>query len=135
MCSSDLPVSAVGETGEEFSTVLLLGGDAGPGRWSLRTDTMILVIIHRKSGRMAMVSIPRNMIGLKFPPMTPMADAFPDGFGELANAIYPYVYTHPDVANFYARGELQPEAIALAQAISFSMGITIDDYVLVDMLG
>ena len=139
--SSDTPladysgVAATGEQGDGFSTVLLLGGDAGPGRWSLRTDTMILVIIHRESGRMAMVSIPRNMLGLEFPPMTPMADEFPNGFSDLANAIYPYVYAHPDVAEFYKRGELQPEAIALAQAISFSMGITIDDYVLVDMLG
>ena len=130
------PVSgATSNSGKEFTTVLLLGGDAGAGRWSLRTDTMILAIIHNDSGRIAMVSIPRNMVGLKFPPMTPMADAFPNGFDDLANAIYPYVYTKPEVANFYKRGELQPEAIALAGAITYSMGITIDDYVLVDMVG
>ena len=134
---NDAPLASgvSGDSDDDFTTVLLLGGDEGPGRWALRTDTMILVFIHKPSGRIAMVSVPRNMYNVKFPPMTPMNDAFPKGFKDLANAIYPYVYTHPDVAEFYTRGDLQPEAIALASALSFSMDITIDDYVLVNMQG
>jgi polyisoprenyl-teichoic acid--peptidoglycan teichoic acid transferase len=72
---------------------------------------------------------------MQFPPGSAMANEFPKGFPDLANAIYPYVFTHQDVAATYARGELQPEAIALASAISYSMNITIDDYVLVNMQG
>ena len=122
-------------TDDDFQTILLLGGDEGPGRWALRTDTMILVTIHEESGRIAMISIPRNMNKMQFPPGSAMANEFPKGFPDLANAIYPYVFTHQDVAATYARGELQPEAIALASAISYSMNITIDDYVLVNMQG
>ena len=134
--ANDNPVSGTnGVGGDGFKTILLLGGDEGPGRWALRTDTMILVTIHEESGRIAMVSIPRNMYKMQFPPGSAMANEFPKGFPDLANAIYPYVFTHQDVAATYARGELQPEAIALASAITYSMNITIDDYVLVNMQG
>ena len=135
----DVPTSVeeldVSTSVEEFKTILLLGGDEGPGRWALRTDTMILVTIHEDSGRIAMISIPRNMYKMQFPPGSAMANEFPKGFPELANAIYPYVTTHEDIRSTYVRGDLQPEAIALASAISYSMDITIDDYVLVNMQG
>jgi LCP family protein required for cell wall assembly len=120
---------------DEYQNVLLLGGDEGPGRWALRTDTMILVSIHKPSGRVAMISIPRNLGRLRFPEGSAMADEFPNGFNDLANAIYPYVYAHPDVAAKYLRGSLAPEAVALASAISYSMDVTIHDYVLVNMQG
>ena len=122
-------------TDDDFQTILLLGGDEGPGRWALRTDTMILVTIHEESGRIAMISIPRNMNKMQFPPGSAMANEFPKGFPDLANAIYPYVFSHEDIAATYVRGDLQPEAIALASGISYSMNITIDDYVLVNMQG
>jgi LCP family protein required for cell wall assembly len=122
-------------TGKGFQTILLLGGDEGPGRWALRTDTMILVTIHEESGRIAMISIPRNMNKMQFPPGSAMANEFPKGFPDLANAIYPYVFSHEDISATYERGDLQPEAIALASGISYSMNITIDDYVLVNMQG
>lgn len=120
---------------DEYQNVLLLGGDEGPGRWALRTDTMILVSIHKPSGRVAMISIPRNMGRLKFPEGSAMAKEFPKSFNGLANAIYPYVYSHPDIAAQYLRGSLAPEAVALASAISYSMDVTIHDYVLVNMQG
>jgi anionic cell wall polymer biosynthesis LytR-Cps2A-Psr (LCP) family protein len=40
---------------DAITNILLLGGDAGPGRWGLRTDTMILVSVHEASGRTALV--------------------------------------------------------------------------------
>lgn len=127
--------NASGSTNDEFTTILLLGGDEGPGRWAMRTDSMVLVMIHRDSGRIAMLSVPRNLNRLRFPPGSAMAEEFPKGFDGLANAIYPYVYTHEEVAATYARGELQPEAVALASGLSYSFGLTIDDYVLVNMQG
>ncbi|MGA0195901.1 MAG: LCP family protein [Ilumatobacteraceae bacterium] len=123
------------DEGDEFHNILLLGGDEGPGRWALRTDTMILVSVHRESGRIAMVSIPRNLRGLEFPDGSPMHDEFPRGFDDLTNAVYPYVYAHPDIAAQYLRGALAPEAVALATGIAHSMQVTIHDYVLVNMQG
>lgn len=123
------------DLGDEFQNILLLGGDAGPGRWALRTDTMILVSVHRASGRVAMISIPRNLYGLRFPDGTAMHDEFPKGFRDLTNAVYPYVYAHPDIAAQYLRGDLQPEAVALASGIANSFDVTVHDYVLVNMQG
>ncbi len=118
-----------------FQTILLLGGDAGPGRSGLRTDSMILVTIHQESGRMAMISIPRNLCQLKFPPGSAMAQEFPDGFTQLTNAVYTYVISRPEIAASYAQGNLQPEVVALASGLSYSMNLTIDDYVLINMQG
>ncbi|NDH47018.1 MAG: hypothetical protein EBX99_04085 [Acidimicrobiia bacterium] len=119
--SSDPLAGTSGTDDDPFTTVLLLGGDEGPGRWAMRTDSMILVIIHRASGRIAMVSVPRNLNRVQFPPGSAMANEFPKGFDGLANAIYPYVYTHEDVAASYLRGELQPEAVALASGLSYTV--------------
>ena len=41
--------------------LLLIGSDAGPDRWSLRTDTMIVLSVDEATGRAALFGIPRNM--------------------------------------------------------------------------
>jgi polyisoprenyl-teichoic acid--peptidoglycan teichoic acid transferase len=119
----------------QFQTVLLLGGDEGPGRFGLRTDTMILMIIERASDRAALVSIPRNLQDLRFPPGSAMAEAYPDGFTDLANAVYPYVYSDDELTDAYEQDGFEAGALALMQGISHSMGITIDDYALINMAG
>lgn len=127
--------SPAGAADRDITTVLLLGGDSGQGRWGLRTDTMILVMVHRESGRAALVSIPRNLTRLQFPPGSALAQRFPQGFDNLTNALYPYVSTRDDLRAAYALGALPPEAVALTQGIGHSLGATIDDFVLVNMLG
>ncbi len=117
------------------TNILLLGGDAGPGRWGLRTDTMILVTIDNGSGRAGLVSIPRNLTRLQFVPGSPLAAQFPNGFDDLANAVFPYVSTHDDLMAYYEREGLQPEAVALSEAIGYSLDVEIDDYALVNMQG
>ncbi|HUF98721.1 MAG TPA: LCP family protein [Ilumatobacter sp.] len=119
----------------QVTNVLLLGGDAGPGRWGERTDSMIVVSIDKETGRTALVSVPRNLTRLMFPPGTPMADEFPNGFSDLANAVFTYVSGRPALVEHYGRSGLQPEPVALAQGIGYSLGIEIDDYALVNMQG
>ena len=117
------------------TTILLLGGDAGPGRSGLRTDSMILVSIHRPSGRVALVSVPRNLEHLLFPPGTPLAQRYPNGFDDIANAVYPRVSANESLRDAYRVGELSPGAVAIAQGIGYSLDVTIDDYVVIDMQG
>ena len=128
--SSDQPVDP-----DAVKTILLLGGDAGPGRWGLRTDTMILVSVHEASGRTSLVSIPRNLTRLQFPPGTPLAEEFPDGFDDLTNAVFPYVSTRDDLMAHYGRNGLQAEAVALSEGLGYSLDVEIDDYALVNMQG
>jgi LCP family protein required for cell wall assembly len=115
--------------------VLLLGGDAGPGRWNLRTDTMILVSIDEASGRAALISIPRNLERLRFPPGTPLADRHPSGFDDLANAVYPRAATSGALSAYYGRSGRDPGMVAVAQGVGYSLGVSIDDVVLVNMQG
>lgn len=119
----------------DVSTILLLGGDAGPGRSGLRTDSMILVSIDRPSGRAALISVPRNLEHLMFPPGTPLAQRYPHGFDDIANAVYPRVSNNESLRNSYRVDELSPGAVAIAQGIGYSLDVTIDDYVLIDMQG
>ena len=117
--------------GEARVNVLLLGGDAGPGRWSLRTDSMIVVSIDPATGDTAMISVPRNLTRLPFPPGTALADRFPRGFNDLANAVFPYVNQHRELAGGGDDAGAQAVKLGMAQLL----GMPIHYYVLVDMAG
>lgn len=119
----------------DVRTILLLGGDAGPGRSGLRTDTMMLFSIHAPSGRAALISIPRDLGGVLFPPGSELERRYPYGWDDLANAIYPIVSASGSLRAAYDVEGVRPGIVALAQAIGYSFDVTIDDYVLVDMQG
>lgn len=48
--------------------ILLLGSDAGPGRWGRRTDVMILASIDVQTGVASLASLPRNWRNIPLPP-------------------------------------------------------------------
>lgn len=117
--------------GEARVNVLLLGGDAGPGRWSLRTDTMVVVSIDPATGDTAMISVPRNLQRLPFPEGTALDARYPGGFPEIANAVYPLVGLRPELV-----GDVDnPGAQAIKLGIAQLLGMPIHYYVLVDMAG
>jgi LCP family protein required for cell wall assembly len=119
----------------DVRTILLLGGDAGPGRGGLRTDTMMLFSIHPPSGRAALISIPRDLRRMLFPPGSELERRYPYGWDDLANAIYPIVSANSSLRAAYEVEGVRPGVVALAHAIGYSFDVTIDDYVLVDMQG
>ncbi|MDP2291397.1 MAG: LCP family protein [Actinomycetota bacterium] len=116
---------------EHRVNVLLLGGDAGPGRWSLRTDSMIVVSIDPVTGDTAMISVPRNLTRLPFPPGTALAQRYPRGFTDIANAVYPIVNQHRELAGGGDDAGAQAVKLGMAQLL----GMPIHYYVLVDMRG
>jgi LCP family protein required for cell wall assembly len=118
-----------------INNVLLLGGDAGPGRFGMRTDSMILVSVHEATGRTALISIPRNLQRLQFPPGSPLAATFPDGFDDLTNALFTYIAARPELIDFYGGSEREAGAKALSEALGYTLDVEIDDYALVDMEG
>lgn len=110
--------------------VVLLGGDAGKGRSGLRTDAMVLVSVDRRTGDVALVSVPRNLARLPVPEGALRAK-FPKGWNDLANAFYGYVARNPSLGD----GTEQAPANALKGALAEALGVPIDNYVLVDMGG
>jgi LCP family protein required for cell wall assembly len=139
-------------------TILLAGGDAGPGRWSLRTDVMIVASINLDTGKAILFSISRDMVYAPLP--EDWDDAFiedeyeeavaaaekagveppsREGFEEQSCHCFPdrmnavWTYTQTWVRTF-------PEAVdpgmeALRRVLSLLLGLRIDYYVLVDMAG
>lgn len=124
---------------EEFHTVLLMGSDEGDDRLGLRTDTMIIAFVHEATGRTALVSVPRNLKHLQFPPGTPLADVYPDGFedseGGLVNSLYISVENDEELAAAYGAGEADAGVQALLEGLSYSLGITLDDYAMINSCG
>ena len=99
-----------------WTTILLLGTDEGPGNWGARTDTIILAAIQHGTGRAAAFGIPRNLaqvpLGRKRKPSK-----------EPLNAIY-------GLSGGGATG-----ASTLKQAVSNLLGVRVDYYALVNLLG
>lgn len=109
--------------GEERLNILLLGGDAGPGRRGLRTDTMMVVSIDPVSGDTALIGIPRNFGGVTLKDGTEVPV-------ELLNAVYGWGHRNPE-----AFDGPDPGAAATREVIENLTGLKIDHFMLVDLTG
>ena len=110
--------------------VLLIGSDAGPGRWSQRTDTMIVLSVDVATGRAALFGIPRNVTGV------PLADeskgAFWNGrYPGLLNSLYVYAMGH---GSQFPGGDARGFR-AVTGAIQELVGVKLDGAVVVDLQG
>ncbi|WP_448626338.1 LCP family glycopolymer transferase [Geodermatophilus sp. URMC 64] len=118
--------------------VLLLGGDSGPGREGLRTDTVIVASIDTDTGNTVLFSLPRNLEDLPFPEDSPLAEVYPDGFDagseseSLLNAVYGNgPRDHPDILG----PTDDPGADFLKLGVGEALGLHIDYFVLVNLEG
>jgi polyisoprenyl-teichoic acid--peptidoglycan teichoic acid transferase len=111
------------DPGELRLNVLLLGGDAGPRRSGLRTDTVIVASIDTVTGASALFSLPRNWGGL------PLADGSTIP-GRIMNEVYEWAATQPD--RFPGP---DPGASALVEVAESLTGLDIDFFALVDLTG
>lgn len=110
--------------------LLLIGSDSGPGRWSLRTDTMIVLSVQVSTGRAALFGIPRNLTDVPLAPES--KGASPNGrFPGLLNALYVYAMGHP---RYFPGGEARGFR-AVTGAVQELVGVELDGAVVVDLLG
>jgi len=152
-------VPAVDTEGVNRITILLAGGDAGPGRGGLRTDTIIVATLDTTTGRAALMSIPRNLIQVPLKPeydlafidleqqITPwdVRRAWTDNNGDGVADQYAPCHCFPDQINAiypFTRGwtetypdEVDPGMATLRDSIELLLGIEIDFYALVNMSG
>lgn len=141
-------------------TVLLVGGDAGPGRTGLRTDVMILASLDPVTHQAVMVSVSRELTGFLLPrelqrplewrqdTMWALAEQAEDEGHSLAtdplpeerdpaiwldriNAVYPFSHTFDSLYP----GGVDPGMEALRETLQRTLGVRIDFYVLVDFAG
>lgn len=116
--------------------ILLMGGDAGADRVGRRPDSMTVVSIDAKTGQAITISVPRNLQNAIFEENSPLWQVYPEGFdcGDecILNALYPtvtdgYAYLYPNAED--------PGAEATMDAVSGVLGITVENYLLIDMSG
>lgn len=115
---------------------LMMGGDAGADRTGRRPDSLSVISVDAETGKTAIISIPRNLQNAQFSEDSPMRQIYPDGYdcGNecLINAINTEVTNeHQDLYP----GVADPGAQATLEAVSGSLGIKVQAYVLVDMEG
>ena len=117
--------------GTDRLTIALLGGDGGFGRTGVRTDTIIVLSIDTVTGDAAAFNVPRNWSRLTFPDGTPASQRWPDGYPDLANAVYGAGLRFPGVFP----GVEDTAGHAIKSALAQLTGLPIQYYVLVDMVG
>jgi LCP family protein required for cell wall assembly len=110
--------------------LLLIGSDAGPGRWSLRTDTMEVLSVDVKTAHAVLFGIPRNLVNV------PLADedkgAFTNGrFPQFLFGLYVYAMQHPE---HFPGGDARGFR-AVSGAIQQLLGIPLDGAVVVSLNG
>ncbi|AYY11839.1 LytR family transcriptional regulator [Actinobacteria bacterium YIM 96077] len=119
--------------------LLLLGSDAGDGRDGVRPDTLIVASVDTETGDTTTISIPRNLQRFPFPPDSPLAEQYPQGFtgaGEqtewMINAVFRNVpAAHPEVFEDVDN----PGADATKWAVEGALGIDIDYFAIVNLDG
>ena len=112
--------------------VLLLGGDAGAGRWGLRPDSMTIASIDEETGRTVLVSLPRNMQNFPFAKGSVMAEQFPDGFdADYLNGVSTWALDNRELFP----DSKHPGVDATVMAVEGITGLKINYWVMVNLEG
>jgi LCP family protein required for cell wall assembly len=119
--------------------VLLLGGDGAVHRPGVRTDSVMLASIDTRTGKTVLFSLPRNLRDVPFPAGSKLAALYPDGFsgtGDDAEYFLNAVYRNIPALHPGILGHTDNEgADAVKLAVSATLGIRVDYYVLVNLGG
>jgi polyisoprenyl-teichoic acid--peptidoglycan teichoic acid transferase len=127
--------------GKPRLNILLLGGDAGPGRVGTRTDTVILASINTKTGDTTLFSLPRNAVRMPFPKRSPLHKYYPYGFtnGDPSNAEYFLNAMYRNVPRSVPKDLIGPTdnlgADVLKLSVGQALGLRVDYYVLINLEG
>ncbi len=124
---------AAGASDGRFN-VLLLGGDAGAGRWGLRPDSLTVASIDATTGKTVLISLPRNMANFPFREGSVMDEQFPDGFdcdGCYLNGVSTWAGDHTDLF----RHTDQPGVDATVSAVEGITDLDISYWAMVNLEG
>ena len=114
---------------------LLIGSDAGAGRWGTRTDSLMVVSTDTSTGDTLLVGIPRNLERVPFPASNPLHALYPNGYdcGDecLMNGIWTLADGRPDLFP----GVESPGRQSTVDVVGEVTGLRIDHSVVVNLRG
>jgi LCP family protein required for cell wall assembly len=117
--------------------VLLVGNDDSTerkyGDQMTNTDTMILASIDTRTGNMVLAGVPRNTMKMPFPKDSPLYKVYPNGWPEMANAMFATLPTLVDKNILGPTSSLGMDALKLS--IGEALGVKVDYYVMVNLDG
>jgi LCP family protein required for cell wall assembly len=114
--------------------VLLLGGDAGAGRWGLRPDSLTVASIDARTGKTVLIGLPRNMANFPFAEGSVMAKEFPRGFDCdecYLNGVSTWAGDHTELF----KGSKTPGVDATVMAVEGITGLEINYWSMVNLAG
>lgn len=135
--SVDLPANPWVASGR--LTVAVIGLDAGPGRFSARSDAMLVVSVDAQTGEAAVFSVDRYM--RHFPVPDRWRSLYEEtcetgGAWDYLNAVYTCASRRaPDQFAELFPGAIDPAAAAVTELLALMTGLDIPHYALVDMEG
>jgi len=126
--------------------ILVLGGDSGPDRDGLRTDTIQVVSVNAESGQATIIGMPRDLHDAPFSDGSPMWSLYPNGYTEYdadycvefacLNTIYTDIeLNHPELYPDAVANGSTPGIEAVRDSAEGITGLTIPYFVLIDMQG
>ena len=120
--------------------IMLIGSDSGADRIGMRTDSVSVLSLDALSGDALNIGLPRNLQKVPFSAGSPMTQIWPNGYNCgnecLLNAINTDVMNnHQDLYPNAADSSITPRLQALKEAVQGVTGLTISNFVLVDMKG
>lgn len=126
--------------------ILVLGGDSGPDREGVRTDTIQVVSVNAESGQATIIGMPRDLHDAPFSDGSPMWSIYPNGYTEYdadfcvefacLNTIYTDIeLNHPELYPDAVASGSSPGIEAVRDAAEGITGLTIPYFALIDMQG
>jgi LCP family protein required for cell wall assembly len=114
---------------------LLIGSDAGKGRWGTRTDSLMVVSTNTETGDTLLVGVPRNLENVPIPVSNPLSELYPNGYdcGDecLMNGIWTLAESRPDLF----RGVKDPGRQSTMDVVGEITGLRIDQSVVINLKG
>lgn len=115
--------------------ILLLGSDARADRTGIRPDTMVVASIDADTGKVVLVSLPRNLENVPFSEGSPMRQIYPYGYNCgsecLLNAVHTAAANRTDL---YPKSK-DPGLDATIDAVQGATDLKINYYIMVNLNG
>ncbi|WP_298229562.1 LCP family protein, partial [Gryllotalpicola sp.] len=125
--------------------IMLLGGDAGPGRSGMRPDSISVISIDATTGKAVNIGLPRNLDQIPFRKGSPAAQLYPSGYGTggrcdvdvcQLNSIYTeFTIYKSALYKGHITAHSSAGIEAMRDALEGATGLTIQYFAVVDMEG